>query len=448
MTKCSDNISGRSSLGSGSKRRSDGVNVRLAVPTAWPGRWAIDAPDSYVLADDSQARSSHTFKRSVLRRQPAFRQGISRTMRHSFVRCDHLQRYPGIVPGDIAPSFSTVTSWPSDPDGERFRRSFPRTVEPDAPSLPGSSQLFVMQWNSAKRAVPGCLAPPQRSQGRSSPRPKPTPAPRKSGPRTRSLKLDGEVRSRIATQVPRCRIIVCPCGSGQPARGLEGDLCDGLLRYSGVHQQPFDRTARAWPASAMFPPWEDHRRCGRPDGRSLLGIALGDSVRLRRQRDDEIALMAGEHFASESASNGAPVIRRCLCGRRNHHPANSAVRPVVAHVRQGHRVDPARPAMSHQLGDRHRVESGALCRFADRVPQHRGHRQAGPGLAVVGADQVQRERVEHCGVRVILTPPLTTPIGTIRCPATSGNAARASMARAASGIPARRSTQASTRSAV
>ena len=43
------------------------------------------------------------------------------------------------------------------------------------------------------------------------------------------LKLDGEVRSRIAAEVPRRRIVVCPCGSGQPARRLEGDICDGLL---------------------------------------------------------------------------------------------------------------------------------------------------------------------------------------------------------------------------
>ena len=105
--------------------------------------------------------------------------------------------------------------------------------------------------------------------------------------------------------------------------------------------------------------------------------------------------MAGEHFAREAAPNGAPAIRWCLCGRRNHHPPDSAVRPVVAHVRQGHRVDPARPAMSHQLGDRRRAESGALCRFADRVPQHRGHRQPavaarGPWITVQGAQPERR----------------------------------------------------------
>ena len=105
--------------------------------------------------------------------------------------------------------------------------------------------------------------------------------------------------------------------------------------------------------------------------------------------------MAGEHFARKAAPNSAPAIRRCLCGRCNHHPADPAVRPVVAHVRQGHRVYRARPAMSHQLGDRRRVESGALCRFADRVPQHRGHRQPDvpacrPWITVQGAQPERR----------------------------------------------------------
>ena len=117
---------------------------------------------------------------------PAIHRGIYREFPGRADYAGAPSTLPRQFTGGYAPSFSIVESWPSDLDGERFRRSFPGTVEPDAPSLPGSSQLSVMQWNSDERAVPGCLAPPQRSQGRSSPRPTPTPAPRKSGPRTRS----------------------------------------------------------------------------------------------------------------------------------------------------------------------------------------------------------------------------------------------------------------------
>ena len=146
MTSAPCNTCGRSRLGSADKQRSNGVNLRLAVSTAWPGRWAIDAPDNYVLADDSQARSSRIFKRSVLRRQPVFRQGISRTTRHSPVRCDRLQSYPGVSPGDMfdmkidQTRFPILQRYPGIPPGDMPRTCFRcRLILPVPSTLPRHS---------------------------------------------------------------------------------------------------------------------------------------------------------------------------------------------------------------------------------------------------------------------------------------------------------------------
>ena len=66
-----------------------------------------------------------------------------------------LQRYPAISPGDIVPSFSIVASWPSDPDGERSRRSFPGPSNPMLHHYPVRHNCLSCNGTRASERYPG-----------------------------------------------------------------------------------------------------------------------------------------------------------------------------------------------------------------------------------------------------------------------------------------------------